>query len=196
LLEREVKLSYPTADAARTAIVAAGAVPLRPRRLQDDALFDMPEQVLRRKGCIVRVRTDGWSDGSTTTTLTAKGPVEPGQMKMREEHETRVEDGSALLHVLEILGLRATFRYQKFREEFSAPDLVIAIDETPVGTFVELEGGEDAIVSVARALGRTPADFIRDSYYRLFHNRREEFGLSGSHMLFSPSPGLPTRSER
>ncbi len=39
---------------------------------------------------------------------------------------------------------------------------------------------------MTRALGRSPADFIVDSYYRLFLNRREQFGLTGfsRHALF------------
>ena len=188
MLEREVKLLFPTAEAARTAITGTGAGATRPRRLQEDALFDTADEALRQKGCIIRVRTEHWGDGSETTTLTVKGPVQPGQMKMREEHETRVENGSALTRVIDVLGLRPWFRYQKYREEFSVPDLVIAIDETPIGTYVELEGSEDAILSMTAGLGRTSSDFILDSYYRLFQKRREQCGLPGPYMLFPPSP--------
>ena len=106
-------------------------------------------------------------------------------MKLRDEHETRVENAQALLQAFDALGMRVWFRYQKHREEFSRPGLVVAIDETPVGTYVELEGDEDAILAMATALGRTPADFIVDSYYRLFMKRRDEFTLTGPHMLFS-----------
>ena len=46
---------------------------------------------------------------------------------------------------------------------------MIAIDETPVGVFVEIEGGEAAHPGrTARALGRTPDDYITDSYRMLF----------------------------
>ena len=76
-------------------------------------------------------------------------------MKTREEHETVVSDGDVLTRVLESLGLHVWFRYQKFREEFAAEDATIALDETPIGTFVEIEGGERAIEHMARALGRT-----------------------------------------
>ena len=184
MIEREVKLTFPTTDAARAAVRAAGAAASRARRLQDDSLFDTAEQRLRQQGCIVRVRIEHWSGGQDTTTLTFKGPVLPSRMKTREEHETRVENRDALMRVLDAAGLRPWFRYQKYREEFAAPDLVIAIDETPVGTFVELEGNEDAILKATDALGRSPADFIRDSYYRLFLSRREQFGLVGEHMIF------------
>ena len=37
---------------------------------------------------------------------------------------------------------------------------------------------------MTHALGRTPADFVLDSYYRLFMKRREQFGLAGEQMVF------------
>jgi len=187
LLEREVKLLFPTTDAAREAVLAAGAVLADALRLQDDSLYDLPDETLRKKGCVVRIRTERWTDRPDTTTLTVKGPVQSSQMKLREEHETRVENAQALLQAFDALGMRVWFRYQKHREEFSRPGLVVAIDETPVGTYVELEGDEDAILAMATALGRTPADFIVDSYYRLFMKRRDEFGLAGPFMVFTPS---------
>ena len=184
MIEREVKLSFPSATEARTALLAAGASASQPRRLQDDALYDTSEESLRKKGCIVRIRIEHWPDGRETTTLTLKGPVQPGPMKIREEHETRVEKGDALAQVVDVLGLRPWFRYQKYREEFSAPDLIVAVDETPVGVFVELEGSESSIRTMTTALGRSSNDFILDSYYRLFHKHREQFGINGPHMLF------------
>ena len=39
-----------------------------------------------------------------------------------------------------------------------------AIDETPAGVFIELEGDEDAILKMAAGLERVPDDFILDSY--------------------------------
>ena len=187
MIEREVKLLFPTAADARAAVRAAGATPLHPRRLQDDALYDTDDEAIRKQGCIIRIRTERWSDRPDTTALTVKGPVQPGEMKVREEHETRVEHGDTLQKAFDVLGLRPWFRYQKYREEFSTAGVVIAIDETPVGTFVELEGDAPAIHALTTALGRSPADFILDSYYRLFMKHRDEFGLPGSHMIFGPA---------
>ena len=77
------------------------------------------------------------------------------------------------------------FRYQKFREEFAAEDATIALDETPIGTFIELEGCERSILAMTYALGRTPDDFILDSYRSLFLARRDQFGLDGANMMFA-----------
>ncbi len=180
MLEREVKLPFSGPEAARAAILAAGATPLRPRRLQDDTLFDTRDQSLRQQGCVLRVRRE-----SGRSLMTLKGPVQPGTMKVRDEHETGVDDGDVLVRLFDTLGLHVWFRYQKYREEFAAENIVIAIDETPVGTFVEVEGGEGAIVSMTRALGYAEDSFVLDSYFGLFMKRRELFGLTGRDMVFA-----------
>src|SRR5215203_3047527 len=180
MLEREIKLLFDDPAQARAAVVATGATPLRSRRLQEDALFDTPDESLRMRGCALRVRSE-----SGKSLLTFKGPVQGGPMKLRQEHETVVADGDVLRRVFAELGYEPWFRYQKYREEFAAEDATITIDETPVGTFVEIEGGEAAITDLTRALGRTPADFILESYRSLFLTRREKYGLSGVNMVFS-----------
>ena len=180
MIEREVKLLFASPADARLAILSAGAAPLRCRRLQEDSLFDTDDESLRRRGCTLRIRSD-----SGRSLLTFKGPPQPGPMKVREEHETVVSDGDVLIHLLKSLGLHVWFRYQKFREEFAAEDATIALDETPIGTFVEIEGGERAIVTLTHALGRSPEDFILDSYRGLFLSRRDEFGLQGANMVFA-----------
>jgi adenylate cyclase class 2 len=178
-IEREIKLRFDHAAAARVAVLAAGATPAHARRLQDDRLFDTEDRSLGRERSTLRVRTDG-----PRSILTFKGPVQPGPVKIREELETIVADGEILLQVLARLGLRAWFRYQKYREEFTREDVLIAIDETPVGTFVEIEGPEAGIMAAAAALGKAPADFILDSYYGLFAKNREALGFCGADMIF------------
>ncbi len=182
-LEREIKLRFDSADEAREKILALGAAPLLGRRLQEDCLFDTDDERLRLDRSTLRVRSEGGK-----SLLTFKGPVMPGLVKIREEYETVVADGAALQTILEQLGLHVWFRYEKYREEFTAVDVVIAVDETPVGVFVEIEGGEDAIHHTARALGRSPSDYITDSYRLLFLQHRDANGLAGHDMVFAGSP--------
>ena len=178
-IEREIKLRFESADAARAAILGTGATPLLGRRLQEDALLDTEEEMLRQRRCVLRVRMENGK-----SRLTFKGPVEPGAMKVREELETVVGDGAMLLRVLEELGLHIWFRYEKYREEFAHEDVIVAIDETPVGVFVEIEGSEQGITTMARALGRRPDDYVLDSYRGLFLEYREQYGLEGTDMVF------------
>lgn len=179
-IEREIKLRFDSADEARERILSIGATPLRGRRLQEDCLLDTEDDRLYTQRCVLRVRNENGK-----SLLTFKGPVQPGIMKTREEHETIAADGATLLTILEQLGLHVWFRYEKYREEFAAEDVIIAIDETPVGTFVEIEGGEEHIHQTAAALGKTQDDYLTDSYRTLFVRHCREHGLEGHDMVFA-----------
>jgi adenylate cyclase, class 2 len=178
-LEREIKLRFADPAEARAAIVGCGATPLRGRRLQEDCLLDTADEMLRKKRCVLRVRME-----IGRSLLTYKGPVQPSPMKLREERETVVADGETITYILGQLGFRPWFRYQKYREEFGRESAIIALDETPIGTFVEIEGSEAAITEVSAALGRTPADFIVESYRALYVTHCVKRGIEVSDMVF------------
>jgi adenylate cyclase class 2 len=177
--ELEIKLRFGNAADARAAVAAAGAVPLKARRLQQDALLDTPDGLLRTRRSMLRLRTEPGSSA-----LTFKGPPQPSMMKLRDELETAIGDGPLLRRVFEELGFRVWFRYEKYREEFTLNGVIIAVDETPVGTFVEIEGSHDGITSAARALGRGPEDYVLDSYRSLHAEDCARRGLQQSDMLF------------
>ena len=181
MLEREVKLKYHSVESARAAVLAIGATPLLGRRLQEDSLLDTDDEMLRRRLCALRIRAE-----SGKSRITFKGPVQPSHIKVREELETIVGDGELLLQIFTALGYHVWFRYEKYREEFAHEDTIVAIDETPVGVFVEIEGSEHGITAMATALGRRPRDYVLDSYRGLFLKHRDEFGLSGTDMVFGP----------
>jgi len=179
MLEREIKLRFANPAEARAAIVKAGASPIRGRRMQEDCLLDSADEQLHRRRCVLRIRIE-----QGKSLLTFKGPVQASPMKLREEIETVAGDGDALLHMFEELGFHVWFRYQKYREEFAWGDVIVALDETPIGTFVEIEGGEDGITDMAKAVGRGPADYILDSYRTLFRQHRQQHELAATDMLF------------
>ncbi len=179
MLEREIKLRFSSPVEARTSIIRAGATPMRGRRLQEDCLLDSADEQLHQRRCVLRIRIE-----HGRTLLTFKGPVQPSPMKLREEIETVAGDGDALLHLFEELGFRVWFRYQKYREEFAWEDVIVALDETPIGTFVEIEGGEQGITEMAHALGRVQAEYIVDSYRTLFCEHRQTHQLAATDMLF------------
>ena len=182
-VEREIKLAFGSAEDARAAVLAAGCTPRLGRRLQEDALLDTDDEHLRRRRCVLRIRME---NGKSRVTF--KGPVQPSLLKVREEVETIVGDGEVLFRIFEELGLHVWFRYEKYREEFSREDVIVAVDETPVGVFVEIEGGEAGIHAMAAALNRSPSEYIVDSYRSLFLRHREAVGLSANDMLFEAMP--------
>jgi adenylate cyclase, class 2 len=178
-LEREIKIRFASVVDAREAILATGATPIRGRRLQEDCLLDTADETIRRQRCVLRIRME-----AGRSLLTYKGPVQPSRWKLREERETIVADGETMLFVFERLGFSVWFRYQKYREEFGARDAIIALDETPIGTFVEIEGSETAITELAVALGHSEADYLVDSYRSLYVQHCEANGLAVGNMVF------------
>jgi adenylate cyclase class 2 len=103
----------------------------------------------------------------------------PGERyKVREEHELRIADHGEMPRILEALGLRPWFRYEKFRTTYSLPGishLKVELDETPVGLFLEIEGERGAIDRAAELLGFSRSDYIDGSYGALF---MEQLGLA------------------
>jgi len=178
-LEREIKLRVDNAGAARAAILAMGALSSRGRRLQQDALLDTADGRLRNDRLVLRLRRE-----PGRSLLTFKGPVQPASMKVREELEVDVADGDLLLALLARVGFTVWFRYEKLREEFTSGEVTLALDETPIGTFLEIEGDERGVADTATALGRGPAEYVLDSYRTLFVRACGERGVPVTDMLF------------
>ncbi len=119
-------------------------------------------------------------------------PTQHGRYKIREETELVVADAPSLQKIFEGLGLRGWFRYEKFRTTYKLParlkwaqGLLIEVDETPIGTFVELEGPGPAIDRAARELGFSPPDYIQKNYLVLYLEECKKRGQQPTHMLFS-----------
>ena len=135
-------------EAARQALAQMGATLARARHFEDNELFDDERHSLRARGRVLRLRHN--DQGAQ---LTAKGPRrDVDGVKSRPEVEVGVGDGALARALLELLGYRRTFRYQKYREVWRWGDCEIVLDETPVGPFLEIEGPVDGIHAAARAL--------------------------------------------
>jgi len=163
-IEREIKIRVSGPEAAREALTRVGAALVRLRHFEDNVLFDDPAGSLRSTGAALRLRVT--PNGGV---LTFKGPraIEEG-MKVREERETFVEDPDVIPAILKRLGYRPVFRYQKYRESWTHRGQEIEVDETPIGTFLEIEGDAEGIQAVAADLGYQPADYLSESYVGLF----------------------------
>jgi adenylate cyclase class 2 len=151
------------------------------RVFEANVLFDSDDARLRTAGELLRVRTEG-----DTTLLSYKGVGKTGKYKSREELETHLDDAKAFVQILDRLGFRPGFRYEKFRTEYSKPDEpgIVMVDETPVGNFLELEGGARWIDQTAKALGFSTADYVTKSYGAVYLEFCQTHGIPPSNMVF------------
>jgi len=181
--EIEVKLAFDSLQDARDAIERAGATPSGPRAFEDNVLFDLADGSLARTGRMLRLRRVGGG-----ALLTFKGPVAgEHRYKVREEAEVTVADAEETVRVLEGAGFRSCYRYQKYRTPFELHGVHLALDETPLGTFVELEGAPEAIDRAAVALGRGAADYLRESYRELQERAAAARGVTAGDLLYPES---------
>ena len=163
-VETEIKLRMEGPEAARAAVRKLGARLARARHFEDNLIVDDAQGGLAAAGKALRLRR---VDGQGV--LTFKGPRQgTAVMKSRPEIEAVIPDPDTFEAILGGLGYRKVFRYQKYRETYEWKDVEIVVDETPVGTFLEIEGEERAIHETAAALGFSPADYLTASYATLF----------------------------
>jgi adenylate cyclase class 2 len=174
MTEIEVKIRIDDPKALREKILGLGAAVARDRHQETNILYDFDPPVLHPARRALRLRRAG-----RRATVTFKGePRKSRSFKVREELETQVHDPKALAGIFRALGLKESFRYVKHRTVLRTSRLTIAIDETPVGNYIELEGERHEIVRFARALGFRRADFITRSYVEMIRELRRSSGTA------------------
>jgi adenylate cyclase class 2 len=212
--ETEIKLKISDARTFQRLVKKLGARPVGDgtgRVHQANVIFDTPQGGLAKHGQLLRIRTEtGGSSkpkksiqSKTRFLLTFKRPtvktLESGLQdapkavhKVREELELEITDAGALAKIFEGLGMSGWFRYEKYRTTFRLPasqkwarGLLIELDETPIGTFVELEGPAEAIDRAAAQLGYSKRDYILKNYLVLYVEDCRRKGQEPHNMVFS-----------
>ena len=210
--EIETKLRVADVPALRRLLKRLRARVIVPRTHESNTLYDTAGKALIRRGELIRIRIEqpagrGAKRRPTRDSkaiLTFKGPVRKSPIskttgrgsktrpyfKVREEIEISLDDGGKMAEILRALGLRPGFRYEKFRTTYALPgirNLKVELDETPVGSFLELEGHTAAIDRAARLLGYGRSEYITQTYGALYIADCRRRGMSPANMLFPPT---------
>lgn len=180
--EIEVKIPVSDLDPIRERLRSAGARPLAPEHDESNVLFDDPERKLSASGRTVRLRR---ANGRAILTYKGAARFENGA-RVREERETEVSDAGEAAAILAGLGLSPRFRYDKRREEWSCEGAVVALDTTPIGRFVEIEGDPPTIRRVVARLGLDASESVPYSYAELYARRRKDEPSLPPDMVFVP----------
>ena len=211
--ETEIKLRISDTRVLLRQLKKLGARPVgggTGRVHQENVIFDTPQGGLAKHGQLLRIRTE--TPGSKRIknspplkrkfVLTFKHPIEkPFESgpqdsskaihKVREELELEITDAAALSKIFQGLGMSGWFRYEKYRTTLRLPasqnwarGLLIELDETPIGAFVELEGPAEAIDRAAGQLGFSKRDYILKNYLVLYIEDCRKKGEEPRHMVF------------
>jgi len=180
----EVELKFVQTDhaAVRQALDSLGAKPQEPY-FEENWVFDDAEARLRRQGVLLRLRR---KPQGGMLTLKQPGPSSV-QVKRCAEHQTSVGDLGAMRKVLEGLGYTVVFGYEKVREKWAVQGCEVCLDRLPFGDFVEIEGPESELASLAEKLGLAPESSTSRTYHDLNCAWRAEQGLEPRDgFVFSP----------
>jgi len=177
--EIEIKFRIENLPTLTRALKQAGFKRLTRSTHEMNSLYDLPGQKLRKRGEMLRLRKYG-----ETWLLTHKAKSKDGRHKVRIELEARVESGQKMDAILRALGFTPTFRYEKYRAEWSDGKGHVVLDETPIGNFGEIEGPPRWIDRTARALGISPSDYITQTYAPMFFAWKRRTHSPATEMTF------------
>jgi len=144
-----------------------------------NTLYDLPGQVLRNRKELLRLRQYGKS-----WKLTHKSGGKISRHSSRTELETGVSEGEMMDLILRALGYSPSFRYEKFRAEWTDGKGQVVVDHTPIGDFCEIEGKARWIDATAKKLGVQTEAYITKNYATLFAEWKEESGSVAEEMTF------------
>lgn len=179
--EVEIKVAVPDPPAMLERLNNLGFRVVHARSLESNVIYDTPGGELRGRGELIRIRKIG-----SDAVFTYKGPATVGRHKEREEIELSIGSPESMGTILERLGYRPGFRYEKYRTELARPGEqgIVMLDETPVGCYLELEGPPGWIDEVAGLLGYAESEYINLSYARLYARECERNGIEAADMVF------------
>ena len=181
-IPHEVEVKFAITDLRRLTrtLRQAGFSQITPSTHEMNVLYDLPGQQLSERGDLLRLRQYG-----TRWIITHKAKGITGRHKVRVERETSVADGKAMDAILQALGFRTTFRYEKYRAEWSDGKGHVVLDKTPVGNFGEIEGSARWIDRTARKLQVSRESYITQTYAQLFNEWKRRTGSPAMEMTFS-----------
>ncbi|GAC1427751.1 MAG: hypothetical protein NVSMB62_25690 [Acidobacteriaceae bacterium] len=185
----EVELKFPVDDLALldSRLPGLGFKLITPRTFEQNTLFDTADRTLLHSRQILRLRRYGDLWTLTHKRQPGKEDDRSARYKTRIETETHLDDGPAMGQIFEQLGYTPVFRYEKFRSEWesgSNTSAHLVLDETPIGTFAELEGPPDWIDAALAEIGVDPARCLTESYGKLFLAWKQRTGSAATDLTF------------
>jgi adenylate cyclase class 2 len=176
-LEIEVKFRVDDPGKIVERLKQAGA------RKVDDGLernikFDR-EGELFKANSLLRLRSySGRAD------ITYKKRLPSEKFMMREEVILNVDSFAGGKKLLEAIGFKPDFRYEKKRQTWEINGVGVLVDVLTIGSFIEIEGPKEKIVETAEKLGLDMRDAIPLSYGELFTEYCKKKGVPLHDMVF------------
>jgi adenylate cyclase, class 2 len=184
-IEVKIKLLDSQVNYIRKQLLDSGFTIYLNKTFEHNTIYDTLKQNLKQKRLLLRLRKI-----DNQTILTFKRPAlnqtVSTQYKVREELEIEVSDFNTAQTIINGLGYEVFFIYEKYREILSnnadTNPIMIMLDETPIGHFMEIEAQASQIDNIASQLGFSKEDYNTSNYLSLFreHHKTGHMQFKGS----------------
>ncbi|MBV9957585.1 MAG: class IV adenylate cyclase [Acidobacteria bacterium] len=128
--------------------------------------------IINLRNSVLRLRRVG---GRAVLTYKERFPSE-SSIKHQREDETVVEDAEAMAAILEALGYSPALVYEKRRATWRVNEVEVVLDELPFGSFMEIEGAEQAILAAEKLLELEELEAEMQSYPQLTRQHGRKVG--------------------
>lgn len=178
--ELEVKFFASDLGALAKRVLALGGSLVQERTHEYNLRFDNRKGDLSEAMSMLRLRRDSGNR------ITFKGPSETlGGVLARTEIEFDVSDFAAAQKLIEALGYRSNFVYEKYRTTYDIEGLKITLDEMPYGNFIEIEGPDaESIHSMAERMQLDWEERLPETYISIFRRLKELAKLGFTDLTF------------
>jgi adenylate cyclase class 2 len=195
MLEIEIKFRVDDMEGMASALRRLGAKK-RDEGLERNIVFDREGEFLK-SGHLLRLRSYA---GRADITHKRKIPAPPHseeKFKVREEVVVNIDDFQRGKSLLEALGFRPVWSYEKNRQTWEHGGAGILLDTLPLmGNFMEIEGPREKIAEIVKMLGLKMEKGLKESYGDLFMEYCRSRGLPLGDMVFpTAAHGNPGKGE-
>lgn len=140
--------------------------------------FDKDGQLMKA-GSLLRLRSYA---GKANITYKKRLPSE--KFMMREEIILNIDSFERGKKLLEAIGFKQDFIYEKKRQTWEYNEVGILVDVVTIGNFIEIEGTKEKIAETAGKLGLDMRDAVPLSYGELFVEHCKAKGIPLQDMVF------------
>ncbi len=191
-IEAKIKVNNALRYNVVSVVVALGGQH-RYDRHEVNVFYDTKQNKLNGNGEVLRLRRELYVTGEDLVSMTYKGRLKKGKMKMRPEHEFSVGDFDQAQLLLNALGYKETFRFEKKRTSYHLNECLVEFDTLPhLDDFIEVEGQtEKKIAKLLKQLGLKNYPIITDGYPKLLIDDAQKNKRNKKSVVFTDFSVLP-----
>jgi adenylate cyclase class 2 len=184
--EREIKLYIKNLPALAERLRLCGGELIQPRVYEKNIRLDTADAKLQQARKLLRLR----QDDQVRVTFKENAHLEDGVIT-RTEIEFGVTDLDAVQKLFEGLGYYQAIVYEKYRSTYRLGDVLVMLDELPIGNYVEIEAPNNILIEgMVQMLGLDGSKAIQTNYLGLWAMAKQNAGLKVHDLTFQALEGI------